>query len=84
MDKWTVFGKISSSSYRKRILLSLMDANKTPKEIAKDSSVKFSHVSNVLRQLMRMKTIKCLTPDLKKGRIYSMTAFGKEIARSLK
>lgn len=84
MNKWIILGKIHSSSYRRNILLSLIDSNKIPTEIAKDSGVKVSHVSNILSELLGMKIIRCLTPELRKGKIYSLTPLGKKIMKLLK
>lgn len=77
-NKWVLFGKVSSSSYRKKILLKLSEGVKTPKLLSRETGIKFSHISVVLKELKDLKLIKCLTPELRKGRMYGITKLGKD------
>ncbi len=81
--KWDTFGKVISSNYRRTVLMCLESSNKTPKQIAKDSRINFSHISNVLKQLKELELIKCLNPDARKGRIYTLTPAGRKMLKLL-
>jgi len=83
MDKWTLVGTVNSSTYRKKIMKALAESNHTPKSLSEITGVKFSHISTILKELSDLGLIKCLTPTLKKNRIYTITAKGKEIVKSL-
>ena len=83
MKKWELLGKVTSSTYRQTVVYSLANGKMTPKDIAKDSGIKFSNISTVLRQLVDIGVAQCLTPNLKKGRIYTLTARGKKLVKEL-
>ena len=81
---WKLAGKIKASSYRRRVLQALESREKTPTEISKELNIKISHISRALTELEEMNLIKCLTSELRKGRIYRLTKEGKKIANYLK
>ena len=81
---WNLLGFIKASQYRKRIILILDRGNKTPKEISDSAKYPISHVSQTLKILREREIIICLTPDLHKGKIYSLTELGKSMAIELK
>lgn len=81
---WKKYGLIISSDYRKKVLASISEGPKTPKQIAKDTNLYISHVSKTLTELSLQGIIVCLTPDMKRGRVYDLTEEGKEIATYLK
>jgi len=73
---------IKNSEYRKKILLSLADANYlTPSEISEKTKLRLNHVSNFLKDLKDNKLIICLNDDEKRGRLYQITELGKKVAR---
>lgn len=80
---WKKFGYILASSYRKKIVLSLKEDAKTPKQISLELELHLSHVSSTLKDLTRMDIIKCLTLDLRKGKLYGLTGIGEEIVKKL-
>ena len=80
---WKKFGKVISSNYRHTVILCLENSNKTPKQIAKDSKISFSHISNVLKELKELGLVKCLNPEARKGRIYSLTPLGRKMMKLL-
>ena len=80
---WNLLGFIKASQYRKRIILILDKGNKTPKEISDFSEYPISHVSQTLKILREREIVICLTPELRKGKIYSLTELGKSMAREL-
>jgi predicted transcriptional regulator len=65
-------------------VISLLEGPKTPKQIAVEVNLYLSHVSKTLNELQQLDIALCLTPELKRGRIYELTEAGKEIAKYLK
>lgn len=55
----------------------------TPVEMAKETGISLSHVSNTLAELLENDLVVCLTPKLKKGRLYELTTSGKKILKDL-
>lgn len=80
---WNKFGYILSSKYRRKIIISLKGDPKTPKQISLELELHLSHVSSTLKDLTRIGIIKCLTPDLRKGKLYGLTGIGEEIVNKL-
>ncbi|MBS3090710.1 MarR family transcriptional regulator [Candidatus Pacearchaeota archaeon] len=84
VTKWNLIGKINSSSYRKSILTSLSGGHKTPTEMSRATSIRIYHISTILNELVKMGLIKCLNPELRKGRIYALTQKGVRILKEIK
>jgi len=80
---WKKYGFIISSDYRKRVVKSLVEGPKTPKQLAIETNLYLSHVSKTLNELVSSGSVVCLTPELRRGRIYELTKDGKEIARHI-
>ena len=78
-----MIGYTKASKYRKNIIKSLEDKKLTPVELAKETSIPLSHVSNTLAELLEKDLVVCLTPKLKKGRLYELTVNGKKILKNL-
>ena len=73
---------IKNSEYRKKILLSLADANYlTPSEISEKTKLRLNHVSNFLKDLKDNKLIIYLNDNEKRGRLYQITELGKKVAK---
>lgn len=83
-NKWHLTGKVHSSRYRKEVLIKLLEGARTPTGLSKELKIKMSHISRALKELGDMKLIKCLTPELRKSKIYSITNQGGEILKLLK
>jgi len=79
VNKWELIGKIKSSNWRLRVLIILNENMKTPIELSKKANISSSHISEVIKDLMKMKLIECKNPNLRKGKIYAITKIGKEI-----
>jgi len=77
---WRKYGYVLSSTYRQKIVHCLKEGPKTPKQISLKSRLHLSHVSSNLKDLANRDIVKCLTPDLRKGKIYGLTKDGEEIA----
>lgn len=80
---WNKYGRVVASRHRKSVVETLSKGNRTPKEIAIAAKIPLSHVSNLLSYLTDEDLVVCLTPELKRGRIYSLTQTGKDIALAL-
>jgi len=73
---WDIVGKIMSKNIRYKILLLLKDNKLTPSQLRDEIDVSMSYISNELRSLRNKNLVKCINPDLKKGRIYKITDKG--------
>ncbi|MCC7553271.1 MAG: transcriptional regulator [Methanobacteriaceae archaeon] len=67
------------SKYRLKVLKSIGNDIKMPRDIAKESNLRPNHVSSTLRDLKNKKLIECINEDVRKGRIYRATELGKEV-----
>lgn len=65
------------------MIQTLSKRNTTPKEISLSAKIQLSHVSNLLHELTEEGLVVCLTPRLKRGRIYALTEAGKDVAEEL-
>lgn len=76
---------VKPSKYRKNILLALENEElKIPSEIANEIATITSHVSSHLSCLKEKDLIKCINEDARKGRLYQITAKGKNVLKHLK
>lgn len=75
---------VNKSSYRVKVLKSLGEDVKMPKEIASDSGILPNHISNVLRQLKEKEIVECINPEVRKGRLYRLSDNGLNLLNSLK
>lgn len=81
---YNVFGRVKSSRHRTKIIELLSKSPKTPKELAEQTGLNISNLSNYLSSLEGMGLIICLNDKLRKGRIYALTDVGKEVYHHLK
>ena len=75
---------VNNSSYRVKVLKSLGDDVKMPKEIADDSGILPNHISNVLRQLKEKDIVECINPEVRKGRLYRLSEEGRDVLENIK
>ena len=80
VTKWEDLSFIISSEYRKKILSGLENKS-TPSVISKSTGINKTHVSRALKELESKGMIKCLTPNAKKGKIYLISDYGKEMLK---
>ena len=71
---------VNISSYRNNTVKALKDEIRTPTEIARDTGINRSHISNVLRELKDCEIVECVNEEVRKGRIYRLTSTCEEIA----
>ena len=70
---------VLASEHRKNIILFLSDELYTPKQIGDGIGVRTNHISNLLAQLRKQDLVYCVTPTVKRGRLYSLTDEGKRV-----
>ena len=75
---------VKASEYRENILLALGEKPRTPKELSEMTEYYLSHVSNVLSDLEDHNLAECITPDKRKGRLWTATEKGEELIEDLK
>ncbi|MCX6778205.1 MAG: ArsR family transcriptional regulator [Candidatus Micrarchaeota archaeon] len=80
---WKKYGFIKASKYRTRIVESLVTTPKTPTQIANEINLFKTHTSTVLKELVAEKIVECLTPDLRRGKMYWLTREGKLLATEM-
>lgn len=78
-----VLGYVLASNYRKKVLVALKDKAITPMTISEKTGVYPTHVSTTLSELTAKNLVICLTPKLKKGRLYELTSSGKNLVKNL-
>jgi predicted transcriptional regulator len=81
--EWEKFGFIKASTHRQQILTSLNTHPLTPKELSKNLDIHLSQVTRNLREMEQKELVHCLTPNLKKGRIYHISEEGKKLLLQL-
>ena len=70
---------VKISKHRTNILLFMQNELYTPKQIGDGIGVRTNHISNLLAQLRKFDLVYCATPNIKKGRLYSLTDDGKRV-----
>lgn len=70
---------VNRSSYRVKVLKSIGEDAKIPKDIARDSGILPNHISNVLRQLKEKEIVECINPEVRKGRLYRLSDEGLDM-----
>lgn len=74
---------IRRSKYRKNVMKSLEKYPKMPSEIARDCEIANNHISHTLKQLKELGVVKCLNPEVRKGRVYLLTEKGEKVVKKL-
>ena len=80
----TVVGKVLASARRLRVLATIQEGVVSPKMMASKLDMPSSHVSKVLRDLEKLGLVECVTPDLRKGRIFSLTTSGNQVLQRVR
>jgi len=73
-----VLSIVQSSENIEKILNYLENRIKTPTKIAKALNLSQANVSRTLKRLMEYELVKCLNPEKKIGRLYTITDLGKQ------
>jgi predicted transcriptional regulator len=80
---WYAYGFVIGSEYRKKVVNSLTSSPKTPKQISDSTGLHLNHVSATLGDLEKLGIVNCLTPKLRKGKLFQLTELGREITGKL-
>jgi len=81
--EWENYGFVIASRYRTKIVLDLLNDPKTPKELSSDTGFYLSHVSSTLSDLIKRGIVECLTPGLRRGKVFALTQIGKTVAKKM-
>ena len=75
---------VMNSRYRKRViqLLSRHTAM-IPSKISEEATMLPNYGSKIISDLKKEGLIECINPEVKKGRLYKLTATGKSVAKYL-
>lgn len=77
---WDDLSFVISSQYRKAVLRRLADGPATPSQIATDTDMGIAHISRALQRLREKDLVELLvSDDRKKGRLYGLTGYGREV-----
>ena len=77
---WQSLGFVEASKHRKKIVKILEEDKATPSKISESSGIRISHVSSTLSDLRSKDIVECLNPEMRKGKLYTLTEKGKWIA----
>ncbi len=80
---WHAYGLVVGSEYRRKVVISLGTGPKTPTQISEVIEVHRNHVSATLKELSEAGIVICLTPDLRKGKVFQLTERGRQIFEKL-
>jgi predicted transcriptional regulator len=77
---WLSYGFVLASSHRKAVVEVLKTGPATPSQVSQKTNLRMIHISKALRELEANDLVICLTPNLRKGRIFDLTQGGRAIA----
>lgn len=75
---------VLASDHRKNIILYLDNEMHTPKQIGDAINVRTNHISNLLAQLRKKDLVYCATPNIRKGKLYTLTDDGISVLNYIK
>lgn len=81
---YSLLGFIKASKHREEIVKILGEEILTPTEISQALDLHTSQVSRNLAELVEKGLARILTPNLRKGKVYTLTDVGKECLYVLK
>lgn len=74
---------VRHSAYRARVVRSLGKSPNMPSRIAQETGIRMNHVSITLAKLSDQGLVECINPEVRKGRLYRLTAEGERVAKKL-
>ena len=81
-EKYNKAGYVIGSTYRSKVLNAIYTlGHSTPTNIAYLCGIRVNHISKILRELKEAGLVKCINPDVRKGRIYCITDEGEQILK---
>ena len=81
---WSLYSFVHRSKQRRSVLLALHGRQLTPTQIAAKTDMQTSNVSRALKALESKDLIKCLTPDERIGKFYTLTEAGSKMVCQLR
>lgn len=75
---------IKLSKNREKIFKALDGETLKPTNISKKTNIPSNNVSRILSQLREKNLVRLLNPETKRGRLYELTDYGKEILDLMK
>ena len=83
VEDWDNIGYVLSGKLRLKLLLYLTNKVSTPSHLADLLGEPCSRITVTLRELMDIGVVECLTPDRRKGKLYTATKKGIEIVKEI-
>jgi ArsR family transcriptional regulator, cadmium/lead-responsive transcriptional repressor len=80
---WESYSFVLRSKRRLALLLALR-SELTPTQLAEKESISIKNISKLLGELKEQGLVMCLTPNARKGRVYSITSNGEDIIKKIK
>ena len=78
-SKYNDLGYVKISKHRKTVFLALKSGPKMPSEIVQESKMRMDDVSRALRAMNKKGLVECVNPEKKQGRLYQISALGKQV-----
>ena len=79
---WSDVSFVKRSKYRREVV-SVIDEEMTPTELADETGLQQPHISRALGELKEKEIVELLNPEDKMGRLYRLTDKGREIRGKL-
>ena len=70
---------VKGSSYRIKVVKSLLEYPKTPTQIADEVGIHRNNISNTLKELKQQNIVECINPEVRKGKLYRLTDIGEKL-----
>lgn len=72
---------VKASSHRVNIIKYIDYNLRTPREISDALNIRTNHISNLLADLREHDLVVCITPNVRKGRLYKLTDNGNRVLK---
>lgn len=81
--KWNDISYILRSRYRLLVLqyLAKRDTPITPTKLKKELNIDKAHISRALKDLVNIKLVDCLTPDVRKAKLFRINNEGIKVEK---
>jgi DNA-binding MarR family transcriptional regulator len=79
---WRLYSWFIRGNQRRKEIMAL-GKPKISTEIKKEAKMSVTNVSKVLKEFMKKKFVRCLTPDERTGKIYELTEAGRKIREKM-
>lgn len=74
-----IAGFVSSSTHRQKIMAALTGGPRTSSQLSGEADMYRSHVSSTLRELEEEDLVECITPERRKGKLFTLTVEGQKV-----